>query len=139
MLATDWTIEVRSLEESKDCFYSLCVQTSSRAHPAFCTMGLRGPFTGGEKRLGRYTDHLPPSSAEVVNEKELYILPPSAFKHESDCFTFTSHLPVGGNTSGCRNNTYSHTTDAPHVSRSHMGHYMGVHDLCSLLSTSTCT
>jgi hypothetical protein len=34
--------------------------------------------------------------------------PPNAFKHESDGFTFTSQLPVIGNTSGCRSNTYSH-------------------------------
>jgi hypothetical protein len=135
----DRVIEVRSLEGVKDLSYSLCVQTGYGAHPAFCTMGSTGPFTGAEKRPGRYTDHLPPSSAEVVNEKELYILPPSAIKHESDCFTFTSQLPVGGNTSGCRSNTYSHTTDASHVSRSLMGHYMGVHDLWALLRTSTCT
>jgi hypothetical protein len=68
-------IKVRSLEAAKDCSYSLCVQTGSVAHPAFYTMGPRGPFTGAEKRLGRYTDHLSPSSTEVVNE-ELYILPP---------------------------------------------------------------
>jgi hypothetical protein len=49
----DPVIEVRSLEGAKDFSYSLHVQTGSGTHPAFCTMG---PFTGVEKRPGRYTD-----------------------------------------------------------------------------------
>jgi hypothetical protein len=38
------------------------------AHPASCTMGTGGPFPGSKARPGRDADHLPPSSAEVVNE-----------------------------------------------------------------------
>jgi hypothetical protein len=34
----DRTIEVRSRAEAKDFSSSLCVQTGSGAHPAFCTM-----------------------------------------------------------------------------------------------------
>jgi len=37
-------------------------------------MGTRGPFPGGKARPGRDADHSPPSSAEVENEKELYLL-----------------------------------------------------------------
>jgi hypothetical protein len=57
---------------------NLCVQTGCGAHPASCTMGTGGPFPGGEARPGRDADHSPPSSAEVVNEKELYLLSPQA-------------------------------------------------------------
>jgi hypothetical protein len=57
---------------------SLCVQTGSGAHPASSTMGTGGPFLGGKARLGRDADHSPPSSAEVVNEYELYLLSPQA-------------------------------------------------------------
>jgi hypothetical protein len=59
----DRAIEVRSPAGAKDFFSSLCVQTSSGAHPAFFTMG-----TGGKAQPGRDADHSPPSSAEVVNE-----------------------------------------------------------------------
>jgi hypothetical protein len=41
-------------------------------------MGTGGPFPGGKARPGRDADHSPPSSAEVVNEYELYILSPQA-------------------------------------------------------------
>jgi hypothetical protein len=44
------------------------VQTGSGAHPASCPMGTGGPFLGGKAQLGHDTDHLPPSSAEVMNE-----------------------------------------------------------------------
>jgi hypothetical protein len=37
-------------------------------------MGTGGPFPGGKARPGRDDDHSPPSSAEVVNEYELYLL-----------------------------------------------------------------
>jgi hypothetical protein len=37
-------------------------------------MGTGGPFLGGKERPGRDADHSPPSSAEVENEYELYIL-----------------------------------------------------------------
>jgi hypothetical protein len=34
-----------------------CVQTGSGAHPASCTMGTEGPFSGGKARPGRDADH----------------------------------------------------------------------------------
>jgi len=37
-------------------------------------MGTGGPFPGGKARPGRDADHSPPSSAEVMNELELYLL-----------------------------------------------------------------
>jgi hypothetical protein len=64
----DLAIGVRSLAGAKDFSSSLCVQTSSGAHPASCKMGTGGPFPGGKARPGRDADHSPPSSAEVVNE-----------------------------------------------------------------------
>jgi hypothetical protein len=47
---------------------SLGVQTGSGAHPVSYTMGTGGPFPGGKARPKRDADHLPPSSADVVNE-----------------------------------------------------------------------
>jgi hypothetical protein len=47
---------------------SFCVQTGSGAHPASCTMGTEGPFSGAKARTGRDADHSPPSSADVKNE-----------------------------------------------------------------------
>jgi hypothetical protein len=43
----DRAIRVRSLEEAKDFFSILCVQTCSGAHPASCPMG-----TGGKSAAG---------------------------------------------------------------------------------------
>jgi hypothetical protein len=37
-------------------------------------MGTGGPFPGGKARPGRDADYTPPSSAEVMNELELYLL-----------------------------------------------------------------
>jgi hypothetical protein len=53
----DWEIGVRSTAGAKDFSSSLCVQTSSGAHPASCTTGTGGPFPGGKARLGRDADH----------------------------------------------------------------------------------
>jgi hypothetical protein len=39
-------------------------------------MGTGGPFPGAKARPGRDADHSPPSSAEVKNEQELYLLSP---------------------------------------------------------------
>jgi hypothetical protein len=64
----DRAIGVRSPAEAKDLSSSLCVQTGSGAHPASCRMDTGGTFPGGKARPGRDADHLPPSSAEVVNE-----------------------------------------------------------------------
>jgi hypothetical protein len=57
----------------KDFSSSLCAQTGSGAHPASCTMGTGGPLPGA------WRWPLTPSSAEVMNEWELHLLPPSAF------------------------------------------------------------
>jgi hypothetical protein len=45
-----WTTGVRSPVE--DFSSSLCVQTSSGAHPASCTMGTGGPFPGVKRGRG---------------------------------------------------------------------------------------
>jgi hypothetical protein len=76
----DRAIGVRSPAGAKDFSSSLCVQSGSGAHPASCTctMGTGGPFPGGKARPRRDADHSPPSSAEVVNEWELYLLSPQA-------------------------------------------------------------
>jgi hypothetical protein len=64
----DRAIGVRSPAGTKDFSSSLCVQIGSGAHPASCTMGTGGPFTGGKARPGSDAVHSPLSSAEVVNE-----------------------------------------------------------------------
>jgi hypothetical protein len=64
-------IEVRSPTGAEDFSFSPCVQTGSGAHPASYPMG-----TGGKVRPGCDADHSPPSSAEVKNEQELYLLSP---------------------------------------------------------------
>jgi hypothetical protein len=64
----DRAIEVRSPAEARDVPSNLCVQTSSGAHPASCTMGTGGPFPWVKARPGRDADHSPPSSAEVDND-----------------------------------------------------------------------
>jgi hypothetical protein len=74
----DRAIGVRSPAGAKDFSSSLCLQTGSGANPASCTMGTGGPFPGGKARPGRDADQSPPSSAEVENEYELYLLPPQA-------------------------------------------------------------
>jgi hypothetical protein len=62
----DGAIEVRYPAE--DFSSSLCVQTSSKAHPASCPMGVGGPFPGGKARPGRDADHSTQSSEKVMNE-----------------------------------------------------------------------
>jgi hypothetical protein len=72
----DREIEVRSSTGAEDSSSSPCVQTGSGAHPASYPMGTGGSFPGGKARSGRDADHSPPSSAEVKNEQELYLLSP---------------------------------------------------------------
>jgi hypothetical protein len=69
-IVSDYGLDDRSLipDRGRGFSSSLCVQAGSGAHPASCTMGTRGPFTGGKARPGRDADHSPPSSAEVKNE-----------------------------------------------------------------------
>jgi hypothetical protein len=64
----DWSIEVRSPAEVKDFSCSLCVQTGSGDHLAYCTMGTGDPFPGAKLPPRCDADHSPPSSAEVENE-----------------------------------------------------------------------
>jgi hypothetical protein len=45
IMTTDWVTGVRSPAE--DFSSSVCVQTSSEAHPASYPVGTRGPFPGG--------------------------------------------------------------------------------------------
>jgi hypothetical protein len=71
-------IGVRSPAGAEDFSSSPCVQTGSGAHPASYPVGTGGPFPGGKARPGRDADHSPPSSAEVKNEQELYLLLPHA-------------------------------------------------------------
>jgi hypothetical protein len=56
-------------------------------------MGTGGPFHMAKARLGRDSDHSPLSSAEVKNEKELYLLSPKVPpRHVVGllCFPYTS-------------------------------------------------
>jgi hypothetical protein len=59
-------IEVSIPGRGWEFFFHHRVQTSYEAHPTSYPMGTRG-FSLGVKRLGRETDHSPPSSAEVEN------------------------------------------------------------------------
>jgi hypothetical protein len=72
----DRAIEVRSLAEANHFYYSLCVQTCSGADTASYPVGA-GVISSGLKsgRGGTLTTHAP-SSAEVKNEYELYLLSP---------------------------------------------------------------
>jgi hypothetical protein len=74
----DRAIGVPSQRGAEDFSCSLCFQTGSGAHPASCTTGTGDPFPGSKARPGRDADHSPSSSAEVVNEQELYLLSPQA-------------------------------------------------------------
>jgi hypothetical protein len=71
----DPAIEVRSPAKAKDFISSLCVQTGSKAHPAYYAMVTGDPIPGGNALPGCDADHSPPYSAEVVNEWELYSSP----------------------------------------------------------------
>jgi hypothetical protein len=74
----DRAIGARSPAGEKDFSSNLCVQTGSGAHPAPCPMGTGVLSPGVKARPGRDADHSPPSSAEVENEYELYLLYPKA-------------------------------------------------------------
>jgi hypothetical protein len=64
----DRAIEVRFPADAKDFSSILCVQTGSGADPASFTMSTGVLSPGVKARPGRDAHHLPPSSAEVVNE-----------------------------------------------------------------------
>jgi hypothetical protein len=73
-IVSDYGLDDRAIEvdprRAEDFSSSLCVQTSSGAHPASYPMGTGGPFPGGKAkaRPGRDADHSPPSSAKVKYE-----------------------------------------------------------------------
>jgi hypothetical protein len=45
-------IEFRSPARAKDFSSNVCVQTGFGVHPASCTMGTGGPYSGAKARLG---------------------------------------------------------------------------------------
>jgi hypothetical protein len=65
--STDCTTRRRSPAEAKDFYSSLCVKTSSEAHPASYRVDTGGPFPGGNVRPG-VTDYSSPSIAEIMNK-----------------------------------------------------------------------
>jgi hypothetical protein len=81
----DRAIEVRSPAEAREFSSNLCVQTGCGAHPASSTMGTGGSFPRGKARPGRDADHSLQSSAEVVNEEELYVVLPASIGVLWDC------------------------------------------------------
>jgi hypothetical protein len=64
---------------AKDLSSSLCVQTSTRVHPASCPVGSGGPFPVGKAQLWHDSEHSPPSSAEIKNELQLHLPSPPAW------------------------------------------------------------
>jgi hypothetical protein len=92
---SDYGLDIRAIgvryhAGAKDFSSNLRVQTSSEDHPASCTMG-----TQGKAQSGHDTDCSPPSSAEVKNEYELYLLFPQAPPwHVAGvlCFASLSHM-----------------------------------------------
>jgi hypothetical protein len=80
-LATGWTTgrsRFDPRQRRKNFSSNVCVQTGFGARPASSTMGTGGPFPGANELQGRDADHSPPSSAEVENEYEIYLLSPQA-------------------------------------------------------------
>jgi hypothetical protein len=60
--------EAEAEAEAVDFSSSLCVQTTSGAHPDSYPMGTAGPFLGDKEWPGRDGDHSPSSSSEVKKE-----------------------------------------------------------------------
>jgi hypothetical protein len=58
-LTTDWKTGVRSQAEAKDFSYSVCDQTSCKAHPASYSRDSVGPFSGVQRDPGRDANHSP--------------------------------------------------------------------------------
>jgi hypothetical protein len=74
-VSVDWMIRVQSPVGARDLYSSLCIQTVSGVHPAFCLVGTRGLSLEVE-RDQYMTLTSPPSSAKVKNEYEVYFLFP---------------------------------------------------------------
>jgi hypothetical protein len=74
----DRAVEVRSPAGAKDFSSILCVQTGSKLHGMknikIPVQWVAGALSLDKARPGRDANHSPPSSAEVVNEYELYLL-----------------------------------------------------------------
>jgi hypothetical protein len=70
----DWTIRVRSPTRPKGFYFSFCTQTGSGARSASYTLCTEVSFPGDKPWPVRDADHSPPSTAEVKNEEELYLL-----------------------------------------------------------------
>jgi hypothetical protein len=63
-IVSDYGLDDRAFgvrSPADDFSSSLCVQTGSGAHPASCSMGTGGLFPGSKARLGRDSDHSPPT------------------------------------------------------------------------------
>jgi hypothetical protein len=75
----DRTIEVRSPAGTKNFSSNLCVQTSSGAHPDFCTMGTGGPFPGAKSQPGLDADHSPHLFPRSRMSRSYSSSPPSVF------------------------------------------------------------
>jgi hypothetical protein len=76
-----WNIEptgIWSPAEENNFSSSLCVQTSSEAHPASYPIGTGGSFPWGKAQPGREADHSLASSSEVNNVYKQYTPPPLA-------------------------------------------------------------
>jgi hypothetical protein len=58
---------------------SLCVQTGSGAHLAFCTMGTGGSFPGAKARPERDADRLPPPVPSSRMSRSYTSSPPKSF------------------------------------------------------------
>jgi hypothetical protein len=80
-VTTDWATGVWSPAEANNFSSSLCVQTSSEAHPASCPMDTGIPFAVGKARTGLDADHSPASGAEVKMSMSYTSSPP---KHLHD-------------------------------------------------------
>jgi hypothetical protein len=80
---------------------NLCVQTSSGAHPASCTMDNGGPFSGGKERPGRDADHSPHLLPNRWMSRSYTSSPPCASIGVLwDCFA--SVMPITTSTLLCR-------------------------------------
>jgi hypothetical protein len=89
---------VRSPAEAKDSCCSLCVQTSSEAHPASCPMGNGGPFPGGKARPGRDANHSPHLVLRSRMSRSCTSPPHCRLHGGSGSFTFTFAFLVSNST-----------------------------------------
>jgi hypothetical protein len=75
-------------------FWSLCVQTSSKVHPASYPMGTGGSFPWVKARPGRDADHSPPSTVEIKDEEELYIVFSLSLHGVGQLYLTFYHIPI---------------------------------------------